>query len=90
MNYLAVKDLKKPKAVRETLSKERQLVLTKDGRPFAILVEVDPDGVEDALREVRRAMFSSAVGRARKRARANPLTDKDITIEIAAARKARR
>ena len=87
MNYLSVKDLKKPKAVRETLSRERQVVLTKDGKPFAIMVEVDPDSAEDALREVRRAMFSSAVGRARKRARSKPSDAREVSDEVGAARK---
>jgi hypothetical protein len=89
MDYLAVKDLKRPKAVRETLHKERQVVLTKDGRPFAILVEVDPDGVEDALREVRRAMFSSAVGRARRRARTKQAAAGKVAGEVTAVRKGR-
>ena len=86
MNYLAVKDLKRPKEVRETLTKERQIVLTKDGRPFAIMVEVDPDGVEDALKEVRRAMFSSAVGRARKVARKKAPAKDEIAAQVSATR----
>jgi len=90
MNYLAVNDLKRPKAVRETLNKERQVVLTKDGKPFAILVEVEPDGVEDALREVRRAMFSSAVGRARRRARNTGSGTGKVAGEVTAVRKGRK
>ncbi len=33
MSYLAVKDLKKTRSLRERLAKERELILTKDGVP---------------------------------------------------------
>ena len=34
MSYLAVKDLKKTRFLRERLEKERELILTKDGQTF--------------------------------------------------------
>ena len=54
MTSIAVKDLKHPRELRDTLDREREVVVTKDGRPFAIMVGVGADGAEDTLREVRR------------------------------------
>ncbi len=90
MTSIAVKDLKRPRELRDALERERELVVTKDGRPFAILIGVDGEGVDDALREVRRALFSAVALRARRRARETPLSEDEIATEIAAARRERR
>jgi len=89
MTSIAVKDLKRPRDLRDTLEREHEVVVTKDGRPFAIMVGVDADGAEDALREVRRALFSSAVLRARRKAACAAISEEEIAEEVAAARKAR-
>ncbi len=86
MTSLAVQDLKRPRELRDILALEREVFITKDGRPFAIMVGVDPDGAENTLREVRRAMFSAAVARARARARAQPISAAEIEQEIMDAR----
>ena len=89
MTSIAAKDLKRPRDLRDTLEREGEVVVTKDGQPFAIMVGVDPDGADDALREVRRALFSSAVLRARRRAREAPLTEDEIEGEVRAVRAGR-
>ncbi|MCD6224258.1 MAG: hypothetical protein J7K32_01830 [Deltaproteobacteria bacterium] len=89
MGYLAVKDLKKTRSLREKLEKERELILTKDGQPFALSIGISPDNVEESLDEVWRAMFSTAVMRARQRAATNPAGDKEIEDEILKSRKKR-
>jgi len=89
MGYLAVKDLKQTRSLREKLEKERELVLTKDGQPFALMIGISPDNVEESLNEVRRAMFSTAVMRARQRAIMTPPTDMEINDEILKSRKNR-
>ena len=88
MNYLAIKDLKQTRALRELLVREREVVLTKDGRPFALIIGVCPETLEDSLREVRRALFSNAVLQARRRALQQPPKRGEIDDEIAAARRA--
>ncbi len=90
MDYLSVKDLKKMKVVRERLATERELVVTKDGKPFALMIAVSPDSVEESVAEVRRALFSVAVMRARERARKRPPAPGDIEREIARSRAERR
>ncbi len=89
MTSIAVKDLKKPRELRETLMREQQVIVTKDGQPFAIMVGVEPDAANDTMREVRRAMFSTAVLRARRQADKQPISPEDIEAEIKAVRKAR-
>jgi antitoxin (DNA-binding transcriptional repressor) of toxin-antitoxin stability system len=86
MTYMAIKDLKKTREFREKLDAEGELILTKDGKPFAMLVGIDPDSAEDSLREVRRALFSSAVLRGRRKAALNQPTPEELEAEIAAAR----
>ncbi len=90
MSYIAIKDLKKTRSLREKLEKERELILTKDGQPFALIVGISPDAVEESLDEVRRAMFSTAVMRARQRAVTTPASDREINDEILKSRKSRR
>ncbi|MFA7173525.1 MAG: hypothetical protein WC340_08940 [Kiritimatiellia bacterium] len=89
MTSIAVKDLKKPRELRETLARERQVIVTKDGQPFAIMVGVEPDAADDTMREVRRAMFSTAALRARRKADQVPISTEDIEAEIKAAREDR-
>lgn len=89
MNYIAVKDLKNSRSLREKLEKERELILTKDGQPFALLVGVSADTLEDSLREIRRAMFSKAVARGRKMALKSKVNETDIDSLISKSRKSR-
>jgi len=89
MSYLAIKDLKNSRSLREKLDKERELIITKDGQPFALLIGVTEDSVEESLREVRRAMFSKAVSNARKKEALSPANEADINNEIIRSRKSR-
>ena len=89
MNYIAIKDLKNSRSLREKLKKERELILTKDGQPFGLLIGITADDLEESLKEVRRAMFSKAVARARKKAGVSPVNDTEIDEVIAKSRKSR-
>ena len=90
MNYLAVKDLKKTKELWEKLASERELIITKDGKPSALMISVSPETVDELLREIRRALFSAAVSRVRKRAETEGLLDDEsITAEIRQSREER-
>ncbi len=90
MTYIAVKDLKQGGRLWKTLSAERELVVTRDGRPCAILVGVSPDDVEDSLAAIRRSLLSAAVTRARRRAAARPPDPGSIEDAIRESRQARR
>lgn len=90
MNYIGVSDLKKSKNVWEMLAREKELVLTRDGRPSALIVEISPEGLEASVAAIRRALFSDAVSSVRRQVAAEPLTESDISEEIEHTRKARR
>ena len=51
MNYLAVKDLKAPKLVRETLAIYGTAIVTNNGKPMAMLVDL----ADAQLYEAKRA-----------------------------------
>ena len=89
MGYLAVKDLKKTRFLRERLEKERELILTKDGQPFALIIGIPPENVERSIAEIRRAKFSAAVMGARQKAVSNPPGQGVIEDEILNSRKRR-
>lgn len=86
MTSIAVTDLKRPRELREILERAGEVVVTKDGRPFAIMIGVDPEGTADTLREVRRALFSTSVLRARRRAATVPISAAEIQAEVDAQR----
>ena len=72
---------------------ERELVITRNGKPFAVLAFTASNRVEDSLRAIRRARFEQALRVQHQRARAAGLdrvTLKDINAEITAARRAAR
>ena len=90
MDYLTIKDLKETRELWEKLATERKLIITKDGKPSALMISVSPDTVEESLREIRRALFSAAVSRVRKRAETEGIPDDGaITAEIDQSRKER-
>jgi len=89
MSYIAIKDLKNSRSLREKLKKERELILTKDGQPFGLLIGITADDLEESLKEVRRAMFSKAVARARKKAAVSQVNEPEIDEVIARSRKSR-
>jgi len=89
MDYLAVKDLKKTKQLWEKLDREKELVITRDGKPSALLISVSPETVDQSLREIRRALFSAAVSRVRQRAADHLPEVQTIEAEIRQSRKDR-
>ena len=44
MRLIAIQDLKQPRRLKERLQAEKELLLTSDGRPVAVLVNVDASG----------------------------------------------
>ena len=64
------------------LETEREIVITRDGRPAAVMVGVSPDTVEETLSEIRRALFSEAVSRARRRGEDEPLDPEQLEKAI--------
>jgi len=89
MGYLTVKDLKQTRSLWKQLSEERELVITRDGKPCAILVGVNAESCDDSLAEIRRGLFSSAVSRIRRKAGGQSISPAEVEALIAESRKER-
>jgi antitoxin (DNA-binding transcriptional repressor) of toxin-antitoxin stability system len=94
MHLIAIKDLKQPRVLKQRLLVERELLLTSDGRPVAVLVDIgpteDPEGVIQAIRDSRSRMALSQIRDAARCAGTSAMAIRDIDREIASARKARK
>jgi antitoxin (DNA-binding transcriptional repressor) of toxin-antitoxin stability system len=94
MKFVAIRELRsKTASIRQDLAQAREIVLTANGRPFAVMTPVSPDTVEEEIQAIRRARTRAAVDTLRaaaKTAGVDALTMEDIDAEIAAARRARR
>lgn len=94
MNLIAIKDLKQPRRLKERLSSEKELLLTSDGKPVAVLVEVgpadDPEAVIQAVRDSRSRLALARVRESARRAGTSGMSMQDIEKEIAASRRERR
>ncbi len=86
MTSIAVKDLKRPRELRDTLEREREVMVTKDGKPFAIMIGVEPDGADDALRDYDPGGKSApaVVGLARLQAARPPKTPLETQEQLEA------
>lgn len=94
MEFVTVRDLRlKPADVWEKLHQQRELVLTSNGRPVAIIAGVGEDDVEETLVALRRARAQVAVSRLRRAAAergVDRLSAAEIEAEIAQVRRERR
>jgi antitoxin (DNA-binding transcriptional repressor) of toxin-antitoxin stability system len=94
MKFITVRDLRgRSGEVWSQLARERDLILTSNGKPFAILSAVAEGAVEESLAAMRRARALAAVERMQTQSVAtgtDKLTLGEINAEIAAARKTRR
>ncbi len=94
MKFMTVRDLRSSTAqIRKNLAREREIVLTANGKPFAVVTPVDPDRVEEDIVALRQARARAALGRIRAKAVADGLsrmTAREIDALVAAARRDRR
>ena len=94
MRFIPVHELRANSSkVWRQLEEERELVLTKNGKPFAILMPVSEDSFEETLKSVRRARATLAVDQIQRRsveAGLDRMTLDEINAEIEAVRKKRR
>lgn len=93
MKFLSVRELRAHSArVWAELPTERELVITNNGRPVAILSTVGESDVEESLSSIRRARAASAVTLLQKRSVERGLDrirSDEIEAEISQVRKTR-
>lgn len=94
MKFITVRDLRgRPTEVWAKLSRDKELVLTSNGKPIAILSAVSEDTLESSLVALRQARAITAVEAMQSHSVAvgtDTLSLEEINTEIAATRKARR
>jgi antitoxin (DNA-binding transcriptional repressor) of toxin-antitoxin stability system len=93
MRFLSVRDLRSKSAqVWQDLPSERELIITSNGRPIAILAAISESNLEESLAAFRQARAVEAVASLQRRSAdkgTNNLSIDEIDAEIRAVRKNR-
>lgn len=93
MNFYTVRDLRThPREVWEKLSEEREVIITNNGKPSALMIAIDDESLEDVLAGVRQSIAMRAVNKLRieaVRKGSSDMTAEEIEMEISRARKER-
>ena len=93
MRFISVSDLRnKPAQIRQFLFREKEIVLTLNGKPFADIALTSENTLEKSLAMMRRIRAENAVTSMQKQSlekSTSRLSLSDIEAEIAAARKGR-
>lgn len=93
MRFLSVRDLRgKSAQIWKDLPEEREMVITSNGRPIAILATISESNLEESLTAFRQARAVEAVASLQRRSAdqgTNRITMDEIDAEIQAVRKKR-
>ncbi len=94
MKFLSVRDLRgKSSQVWKDLTKQKEMIITSNGRPIAILSSINEDNLEQVLSAFRRARAVEAVATIQYESTVkgtDKFTMEDIDAEIKAVRKQRK
>jgi antitoxin (DNA-binding transcriptional repressor) of toxin-antitoxin stability system len=94
MKFVSIRDFRNQTArIRKELAVEHEIVVTANGKPMAILADVDEESVEKRLEALRRERVQRMLNRIRVRSKAEKVDQmnmKEIDAEIAKARRERR
>jgi antitoxin (DNA-binding transcriptional repressor) of toxin-antitoxin stability system len=94
MKFITVRDLRgRSGQVWAKLAREREVILTSNGKPIAILSSVSEETLEESLAAVRRARAVAAVEKMQRQsvqAGTDKLSGREIDAEIRTVRKALR
>lgn len=88
MKFYSIRDLRTDsKRMWENLSSNGEVVITNNGKPAALMLNITEDNFEETLRAVRQAKAMIAFNTMRATAHSHGyLSDEDIEAEIQAAR----
>ena len=90
MKFVSVRDLKaKSSQIWKELPEQKEMVLTSNGRPIAILSSINEENLEQALAAIRRARAIEAVAAMQYESTVkgtDKLTGEDINAEIRTVR----
>jgi antitoxin (DNA-binding transcriptional repressor) of toxin-antitoxin stability system len=90
MKFVSVRDLRlKPGEIWKRLEVERELIITSNGKPIALLTGVNEDTMESTLTTLRRAravLAMEEMQRTSVRLGLDKLSDEEIESEVKAVR----
>jgi prevent-host-death family protein len=90
MDYVTVRELRERSGqIWQRVAEGEEIVVTRNGKPFALLLHTEPSQVEAALRAHRAARLGTLVAAMRQdaeRAGSAGMSDAQIDAEVAAAR----
>lgn len=93
-DYVTVRELRdKSGEIWDRVAAGESFVVTRNGKPFALLVHTEPQAVEERLRALRLSRLGELVKAIQADAQATGaalLSEDDIQAEIMAARQARK
>lgn len=91
--FITVRDLRlKSGEIWRELKRERDLVITSNGKPVAVLSGIEGNNLEEYLKTLRRARATVAVNKIQGRSRREGLdkiSEAEIEAEIQAVRRSR-
>jgi len=89
MNFFAARDLRtQPKNIWNSLQTEGEVVITNNGHPTALMLDISGENFEEVIKAVRQAKAMIAFNGMRKKAAIKGfMSDEEIENEIAAYRK---
>ena len=94
MRFVTVRDLRnKPAQIRRSLLEEKDIVLTSNGKPFAIITLTSERVLEKSLAMIKRIRAENAAASIQKRSMeigTNKLSMDEINAEISAVRERRK
>ena len=88
MDFFSVRDLRtSSKSIWESLAGDGEVVITTNGKPTALMLDISNKDLDEMLMAVKQAQAMIAVNNMRKKAAsAGYMKDEDIEAEIKAAR----
>lgn len=94
MKFVTVREMRgRTSELWEELARQRELILTNNGKPIAILSATDAESLEASLRNLRRCRAADALSglqREAERSGLDRLASDEVDEEIQAFRKARK
>lgn len=91
MNFYTVRDLRThPREIWEKLSEVHEVIITNNGKPSALMIEIDDENLEDVLASVRQSIAMRAINKLRLASLLSgksEMSAEEIDDEIAKVRK---
>ena len=90
MEFYSARELRNnTKSIWKELSEDNDVVITNNGKPYALMVGIPEGRFDETIRAIRQAKAIAAMDRMRKKAEKNGfMSDKEIDDVISEARKA--